>query len=156
MSHEEASQTNDYREYDMDRGNQQGQYQTPTGVPYNYPGTAPRFFNHPLRMFTWQPRIDIFEDHDNILIVVEVPGVKPEQVNVEVGNNILIVRGEIPIGSKMPPRYRERTPGGFFRQIPLPPQLYLDRAEASCRDGLLRITIPKEQIQQEKNIPVKH
>ncbi|HHW40597.1 MAG TPA: Hsp20/alpha crystallin family protein [Syntrophomonadaceae bacterium] len=158
MSHKEASQTNDYREYDMDRGNQQGQEQTPSGVPSSYPGAAPGFFNYQLQMFAWQPRIDIFEDHDNILIVVEVPGVKPEQVNVEVGNNILIVRGETPIGSKMPPRYRERTPGTFFRQIPLPLQLDLDRAEASCRDGLLRITIPKEQIQQQqgKNIPVKH
>lgn len=158
MSHEEASQTNDYREYNMDRGNQQGQYQTPVGVPYTYPGAAPGFlpYYQPLTV-AWQPRIDIFENHDNILIVVEVPGVKPEQVNVEVGNNILIVRGEAPAGeSKMTLRYRERTPGGFFRQIPLPPQLYLDRAEASCRDGLLRITIPKEQIQQEKNIPVKH
>ncbi len=157
MSHEEASQTDNYREYGMDRGNQQERYQTPVGVPYTYPGAAPGSlpYYQPLTV-TWQPRIDIFEDHDNILIVVEVPGIKPEQVNVEIGNNILIVRGETPTGSKMTPRYRERTPGAFFRQILLPPKLDLDRTEASCRDGLLKIMIPKEQAQHGKNIPVKH
>lgn len=104
----------------------------------------------------WQPRLDIFEDHEELLIVVDVPGVKPEQINVEVSDNLLLIRGETPLGSQIPPRYRERTPGTFFRQIPLPSGLDPERAEASCRDGLLKITIPKEQTSQGKNVPVKH
>ncbi len=130
----------------------------PAGNPAAYPGPVPGFvpYFQPPRL-TWQPRIDIFEDHENILIVVEVPGVKPEQINVESTPTLLVIRGEIREGeSRMVPRYRERNPGTFFRQIPLPPQLNVDQAQASCRNGLLEIKIPKGQPPQGQRIENQH
>ncbi|MGB9793124.1 MAG: Hsp20/alpha crystallin family protein [Thermacetogeniaceae bacterium] len=103
-----------------------------------------------------QPRLDIFEDEEKILLVMDLPGVKAEEVIAEASPNLLCIRGEIPAGSQMPLSYRERTPGSFYRKIPLPPLLDLDRAEASCRDGLLKITIPKKKASQERVIQIKH
>lgn len=100
---------------------------------------------------TCQPRLDIFEDDEKILFVFDLPGVKAEEVIAEATPNLLCIRGEIPAGSQMPLRYRERTPGAFYREIPLPPLLDLDGAEASCRDGLLKVAIPKKKAFQDKD-----
>ncbi|MDH7577010.1 MAG: Hsp20/alpha crystallin family protein [Bacillota bacterium] len=117
----------------------------PAGEPPTDPGAVPGYvpYFQPLGL-TWQPRIDIFEDHENILIVVEIPGVRPEQLNVESAPSLLVIRGEIRQNEgQMVPRYRERNLGTFYRQIPLPPQLNLDQAQAFYENGLLEIKIPK-------------
>lgn len=129
----------------------------PGGQPLS-PGVAPGFtpyFQAPT--FTWQPRIDIFEEHDFILIVVEVPGAKPDQIKLESRSDMLTIQGDVPqYGNQLIPRYRERTAGGFFRQIPLPPQLNPDQAQASGSDGLIEIRIPKQQQQSGKSIEIQH
>ncbi len=120
------------------------------GEPGTYPGIAPSFFPYAqYPNLIWQPRVDIFENHDNFLVVAEVPGVKPEQLNVENTSNLLLIRGQnqplsSSIGTNTVPRYQERVCGGFFREIPLPPYTDIDQAEAKCRDGLLEIRIPKK------------
>jgi HSP20 family molecular chaperone IbpA len=114
-----------------------------------YPGEAPQFVPYTqYPVLTWQPRVDIFEDHDNFLVVVEVPGVNPEQLNVENSSNLLLISGQnLPAMSSaqtMAPRYQERLCGGFSRSIPLPPHADIDQAKATCKDGLLEITVPKK------------
>lgn len=128
----------------------------PAGGP-TYPGFHPSFTPYlPYPVLTWQPPIDIFEDHENILIVIEIPGVKPEQIYVESTPGLLVIRGEIPpVESQMVPRYRERNIRGFLRQIPLPPQANPDQAEAFYQNGLLEIKIPKETPRGQR-IDVKH
>ncbi|MGD0153947.1 MAG: Hsp20/alpha crystallin family protein [Thermacetogeniaceae bacterium] len=124
----------------------------PAVEPGTYPGVAPSFFPYTqYPNLTWQPRVDIFEDHDNFLVIAEVPGVQPEQLNVENTSNLLLIRGQNqPLtgsgGTNTIPRYQERVCGSFFREIPLPPYTDIDQAEAKCRDGLLEIRIPKKQI----------
>lgn len=123
----------------------------PLVEPNTYPGSVPSFFPYlQYPNLTWQPRVDIFEDHDNFLVVVEVPGVSPEQLNVENSFNLLLIRGQSrPSASSssesMIPRYQERACGHFSREIQLPPHASLDQAAASCRHGLLEIRIPKKQ-----------
>ncbi len=132
----------------------------PAGEPA--PGFPPGSFPYlQPPVLTWQPRIDIFEDHENILIVVEIPGVKPEQISVEGAPNLLVIRGEARQEatqgeSRMIPRYRERNTGSFLRQIPLPPQLNLDQAQAVYENGLLEIKIPKGQAPRGRRIEVQH
>ncbi|MGD0621515.1 MAG: Hsp20/alpha crystallin family protein [Thermacetogeniaceae bacterium] len=116
-----------------------------------YPGAVPSFF--PYTQYpglTWQPRVDIFEDHDSFLVIVEVPGVNPEQLNVENTSNLLLISGQsLPVmssGSENMIRcYQERLCGGFTRSIQLPPHADVDRAKATCKNGLLEIEVPKRQ-----------
>ncbi len=115
-----------------------------------YPGSVPGFFPYTqYPALIWQPRVDIFENHDNFLVIVEVPGVSPEQLNVENAANLLLISGHRPLmnsgGASMIPRYQERLCGSFSREIPLPPHASLDQAEAACKNGLLEIKIPKKQ-----------
>jgi HSP20 family protein len=122
----------------------------PQFEPGVYPGFVPSFFPYTqLPNLTWQPRVDIFEDHDNILVVVEVPGVNPEQLNVENVSNLLLISGQnLPAagsGGNMVARYQERTYGSFSREIPLPPHADCDQAQANCKHGLLEIRIPKRR-----------
>ena len=118
--------------------------------PGAFPGPAPGFFPYAqYPNLTWQPRVDIFEDHDNILVVVEVPGVKPEQLNVENSANLLLISGQtLPVagsGGSMIPRHRERICGNFARELSLPPQAATGQAQAKCSNGLLEIVIPKQK-----------
>ena len=116
-----------------------------------YPGAVPSFF--PYTQYpglTWQPRVDIFEDHESFLVIVEIPGVNPEQVNVENTSNLLLISGQsLPVMSSgsenMILCYQERACGGFTRSIQLPPHADADRAEATCKNGLLEIKVPKRQ-----------
>jgi HSP20 family molecular chaperone IbpA len=114
-----------------------------------YPGAAPSFFPYKqYPSFTWQPRVDIFEDHDSFLVIVEVPGANPEQLNVENTSNLLLISGQsLPVmsgGENMTPCYQERVCGGFTRSVPLPPHADCDQAEATCKNGLLEIRVPKK------------
>jgi HSP20 family protein len=127
----------------------------PPAEPSIYPGQAPGFFPYAqYPSLTWQPRVDIFEDHDSFLVVVEVPGVRPEQLNVENSSNLLLISGQndpVPNSGSvssgnvsLTPRHQERVCGSFSRGIHLPPHASADRAEASCRNGVLEIKIPKK------------
>ncbi len=118
--------------------------------PGVFPGPVPSFFPYTqYPNLTWQPRVDVFEDHDNILVVVEVPGVRPEELNVENSTNLLLISGQkLPVassGENMVPRYRERICGNFSREIQLPQQADFDQAQAKCTNGLLEIVIPKKR-----------
>jgi HSP20 family molecular chaperone IbpA len=129
-----------------------GENPQPLGEPGTYPGSIPSFF--PYTQYpglTWQPRVDIFENHDDFLVIVEVPGVNPEQLNVENSSNLLLISGHsLPVmsggsGENMITCYRERVCGGFSRSIQLPPHADIDQADAKCKNGLLEIKIPKKQ-----------
>jgi len=122
---------------------------TPGPLESGYPSGAPQFAPYTqYPVLTWQPRVDIFEDHDNFLVVVEVPGVDPEQLNLENSSNLLLISGQsLPAMSSaqnMSARYQERLCGSFSRSIPLPPHADIDQAQATCKNGLLEITVPKK------------
>jgi HSP20 family molecular chaperone IbpA len=117
----------------------------PSGSP-GYPHFFPLFQQPTL---IWQPRIDVFEDHQHFLIIVELPGARVDQINVESVGNILIIKGQINHpASQMSLRYRERNTGNFYREIPLPPESDLERAEARYQNGLLEVKIPKNHKNQ--------
>jgi len=116
--------------------------------PNIFPGSTPNFFPYiQYPSLTWQPRVDIFENHDNFLVVIEVPGVDPKQLNVENASNLLVISGNsLPAmsgSSTMIPCHQERLCGGFSRSITLPFYAEIDQAEATYKHGLLEITVPK-------------
>jgi HSP20 family protein len=94
---------------------------------------------------TWQPPVDLIETADEYLVVVALPGVRPDQVQVVIDGGVLIVVGEraLPVGDKTGLIHRMEIPHGRFeRQIQLPPgPLELGRRELA--DGCLVLALRK-------------
>jgi HSP20 family protein len=96
--------------------------------------------------FAFTPALDITEDDNEMILTAELPGMKPEDVTVEVDNNILVLKGEKKAEfEKKDARYHvwERSYGGFERMIPLPRMVNADGIEAQFDNGLLRVKLPK-------------
>ncbi len=104
------------------------------------------------------PPVDIYEDNDAIFVKAELPGVKPEDVQLHVENNILTLTGERKLEKedKREGYHRvERTYGAFTRSFALPNNVAADQVEAEMTDGVLNVKIPKKAEAQPKRIQVK-
>lgn len=96
----------------------------------------------------WMPAIDVIRNESEVKIHVEVPGIKPDDVKIEVENETLTVSGEVEEQiDKTEGKYmrRERRYGSFSRSIALPPKVDRDAIDAVCKDGVLEVTIPLPQ-----------
>jgi HSP20 family protein len=104
------------------------------------------------------PRANVAETEREYEITLDLPGMKPEEVNVELKENQLWVSGERTheAEEKGKTYHRiERAYGRFRRIIPLASQVKTDAIEAEYHDGVLRITVPKHEAAQPKRIEVK-
>jgi HSP20 family protein len=93
----------------------------------------------------WSPRIDVFEKDKRLVTRVDLPGVKKEDVSVEVTDGHLALSGERKreTEEKKDNFYRsEREYGSFYRAIPLPEGVKLDDVKATFADGVLEVSIP--------------
>lgn len=94
----------------------------------------------------WGPPVDIIEEGDNIKVKAQVPGVKPEDIEIEVENDTLLLSGETRYTTEEDRgnvHLREIATGQFFRRIPLPTDVQGDKAKAEFQEGMLTITLPK-------------
>lgn len=92
--------------------------------------------------------VDIFEKDNKLVIRAAVPGVKPEDLDVAIENNVLTIRGESrsefeEAGEGTKVYRREVSYGSFARSIRLPEKLQFDQADAEFAHGFVTITIPK-------------
>ncbi len=110
---------------------------------------------------SFNPRIDISEDDNNIFIEAEIPGVKKSDINISIQDNILTIKGEkksLNEDKKDKSFYRsERSYGSFTRSFTLPAEVNPDKVEAKFEDGILNISIAKihPQPKKEKMIEIK-
>jgi HSP20 family protein len=106
----------------------------------------------------WLPAVDVFEDKDAVKIVAELPGVKPEDVELSLENNLLTIRGEkkqeAEERSERVHRY-ERSYGSFERAFMLPTTVDGDKISAEYRHGVLTVTVPKAERVRPREIPVR-
>jgi HSP20 family protein len=105
----------------------------------------------------WKPVVDIFDKDDAIVIHAELPGVKKEDVAIEVKDNVLTLRGERSESKeiKEDKYYRkERTFGSFHRAFSLPAAINPDTIKATFKDGILEIEIPKPEEQKPKQVKI--
>jgi len=106
----------------------------------------------------WVPAVDIYEGKDGGLIVkVEVPDVKPEDLDIHIENNILTIRGERKLERDVQrEQYHriERAYGRFTRSFTLPPHYDSETVRAEFRDGVLRISVPRSEKARPRQIPV--
>jgi HSP20 family protein len=104
------------------------------------------------------PAMDVHEDDKQYAISVELPGVKREDVHVELQEGMLTIRGEKSSEreeKKEQRRYTERSYGSFSRSFRLPPDADVERLDASFKNGVLTITIPKTEEAKPRTIAIK-
>ncbi|HTX30365.1 MAG TPA: Hsp20/alpha crystallin family protein [Solirubrobacteraceae bacterium] len=93
----------------------------------------------------WTPAIDVVRDDGNLVIRADLPGIKPEEVKIEVEDDILTVSGEHEERKEEKEKEymrRERRYGSFSRSMALPPGVEPKKIKAQTRDGVVEVTIP--------------
>ena len=93
----------------------------------------------------WYPQIDVFERDNRLVTKIDLPGMKKEDVKVEVTDGHLTISGERKYETKEDKDnvFRsEREYGSFYRAVPLPAGVKLDDVKASFNDGVLEVTVP--------------
>jgi len=99
------------------------------------------------------PDVDVTEDENAIVLFVELPGVKLEDVGVHVENDLLTLSGERKIEGE--PSRRERWQGAFARTFRLPRTVDVARIDASLKDGVLTLRLPKREELRARKIEIK-
>jgi len=97
------------------------------------------------RTDAWSPEIDVFERDKQLVTKIDLPGMKKEDVKVEVVDGQLTISGErkTEAEEKSDTFYRcERAYGSFFRSVPLPDGVSLDDVKATFADGVLEVSVP--------------
>lgn len=134
-----------------------------------YPGRLPSAFGRGHEFFRretglipadWSPKIDVARNNGSYLVRADLPGMSKDDVKVELTEEALLLRGERKHekeekkGGLM---YRECEYGSFFRSIPLPEGVALDKAEATFHDGVLEVTLPclKSEPRPTRRVEVK-
>jgi len=105
----------------------------------------------------WMPSVDVVEAQDSIKLKVELAGMKPEDIKLEVDDNVLTVSGERRFEEEVreDKYYRiECRYGSFSRSIALPQNVATDEIDAAYENGVLEVTLPKVEEAKPKRIAV--
>ena len=105
----------------------------------------------------WVPSVDIKEAADKFIIYADIPGVKPEDIDVSMEARVLTVRGkkESEVKTEKEGYKRvERSAGSFYRRFSLPDSANDEAINAKCKLGVLEIVIPKKEAVKPKRINV--
>jgi HSP20 family protein len=103
-------------------------------------------------------RVDMVETDEGIVVKSDLPGVKPEDVDISIRENTLTIKGEFEAEEETEQEnvhIRERRYGAFQRSIPLPKAVEAEKAEAEFEDGVLRVTLPTVEEEKPKRISVQ-
>lgn len=107
---------------------------------------------------SWMPAVDVLEEKDAVRIAIELPGVKPEDVQITVENRILTVRGQKhQAAQEQTERVHrfERTWGAFERSFTVPETVDTDRVSAAYEHGVLTVSLPKVERAKPRQIQVE-
>jgi len=99
------------------------------------------------------PKMDIYETEKEVVTEVELPGVNPEDIEVEVRENVLVVQAKRKAEKEEKNKgyYRKEISSGFYRRaVPLPAEVIAEKADASYKEGMLKISIPKKEVKKVK------
>lgn len=110
------------------------------------------------RKASWLPAVDVYDDKEAVVLKVDLPGVKPENVAVELDENVLTVRGQRAADHDTDPErfYRiERPIGSFERSIALPQGVRGADIHAAFDDGILTVRVPKAKEAKPRRIEIE-
>jgi HSP20 family protein len=115
-----------------------------TGWPFGgRRGLSPRGAG--LDLATWSPQVEVFQREDRLVIRADLPGLSKDDVQVEVTDDAVTIRGERRQEHEERREgyyHSERSYGSFYRSIPLPEGVAAEQADANFHDGVLEITMP--------------
>jgi HSP20 family protein len=106
----------------------------------------------------WMPRLDLTETDDAFVARMDLPGLKHEDIQVDVENNRLTIRGERKVEKREEKEdvvRMERNYGTFFRALTLPDNVLADQIAATFEDGVLTLQIPKAEESKPRRIEVQ-
>jgi len=114
---------------------------------------APRPAARPLFL----PAADIYETRDNLVVLAEMPGVAPDGVDITLERRVLTIRGRNAVGDHAGYRrvYDEYADGDYERVFTLSENIDRDRIEATLRDGVLHLVLPKAETAKARKIELK-
>ena len=106
----------------------------------------------------WLPSLDVSETKGDLVVKAELPGIDPKDIDISLNEGILIIKGE----KKQEKEEKEegyhlieRSYGSFTRLIRLPREVQNEKINASYKNGVLKITLPKSEEAKKKEIKIK-
>jgi len=110
----------------------------------------------PARTVTVTPRVDILELEDEVLVLADLPGVKPDEVDVRFEKGGLTIHGRRQFGhAGREASLREYEAANYFRAFELAETIAADRIEAELKDGVLTVHLPKVEAVKPRKITVR-
>ena len=116
------------------------------------------FYSQPLTKSEGMPLIDMYQTDDDIVVKATLPGVKADDLDIQITGDVLTIHGEVKDESeKKEAKYhmREQRYQSFSRSLKLPTTVVADKAKAEIKDGILNLTLPKAEESKPKSISVK-
>lgn len=131
-----------------------------------------RFFEDPFRGFmlsrlpgtvdlgmsdTVVPKVDMYDKDDKIVVKVEAPGIKKDDIKISISDGMLNIKGEFREEDEVKDEdyyYSERSFGSFSRRLRLPSEVDEDKVKASFRGGVLNVELPKSSKSKPREIKV--
>ena len=118
-------------------------------------------FTHPLSVFKdgWTvPAIDMYQTDDEIVVKAALPGIKSDEVQINITGEVLTLKGEVKQNEDKKEKawhIHEQRWGSFERSVVLPTEVVADKAKAEFENGILNITLPKAEEVKPKVINIK-
>lgn len=106
----------------------------------------------------WAPSVDLVKEKDRYVLRADVPGIKPDEVKIEVEDDVLTISGEHTERKEEKEKdyvRRERHYGSFSRSMTLPKGVKPDDIEANCTDGVLEVVIPAPKHEAKRAVTIK-
>jgi HSP20 family protein len=105
----------------------------------------------------WSPPVDIYEDHDAIVIKTDLPGMKQDEIDIEMTDDTLTIQGERHFEDEARREHYvrvERQYGKFQRSFTIGLPVQADKVSATYRNGILEVTLPKAEAVRPKKVQV--
>src|SRR6202035_303273 len=103
----------------------------------------------------WNPAVDVYQDNDQFTVYAELPGLKKEEIEISLNGDTLTIGGERKNEANVEEGFRsERYFGKFQRSLTLPVSVNSEKVNATYKDGILKVVLPKADEAKPKQIPV--
>ncbi len=102
--------------------------------------------------------VDMYQTNDAVIVKAAIPGVKPEDIDINITGDVLTIKGETKAEEEVKEENyfrRERRYGSFSRSLSIPVSVVADKATADFENGVLTLTLPKAEEVKPKAIKVK-
>ncbi|RTZ66981.1 MAG: Hsp20/alpha crystallin family protein [Aquificaceae bacterium] len=131
--------------------------ETNTAVSKTANGSVEKATDKQTQQQTMTPATDIHETKDGATLYIDLPGVSPDALDIDVDQNVLTVKGDINLDTadSLTPTYMDVRAGAFKRQFTLSAELDSSQVDAQLKNGVLTLVIPRSEQHKPHKIEVK-